>query len=124
MTRIPKMVEMTLLDLRPLSRDLRLSPNLPSSRITTVLANPNPRETNPGSRLKKRKCHLPTANNSSNSSRTRAVYGDSLGWEGNLTTQLSRISKTSHLLVARWYPVSQLKRGDPHHSYKDRKLGR
>jgi hypothetical protein len=23
------------------------------------------------------------------------VYGDSLGWEANLTTQLSRISKTS-----------------------------
>lgn len=95
MTRIPRMAEMTLLDLRPLSRDLRLSPNLPSSRITTVLANPNPRETNPDSRLKKRKCHLPTANNSSNSSRTKAVYGDSLGWEANLTTQLSRRSKMS-----------------------------
>jgi hypothetical protein len=94
MTRIPKMAEMTLLDLRPLSRDLRLSPNLPSSRITTALANHNPRETNPDSRLKKRKCHLPTANNSS-SSRTRVVYGDSLGLEANLTTQLSRISKTS-----------------------------
>ena len=93
MTRIQRKAEMTLLDLRPLSRDLRLSPNLPSSRITTVLANPNPRETNPDSRLKKRKCHLPTANNSS--SRTRVVYGDSLGWEANLTTQLSRISKTS-----------------------------
>ena len=95
MTRILRIAEMTLPDLRPLSRDLRLSPNLPSSRITTALANPNPRETNPDSRLKKRKCHLPTANNSSNSSRTRAVYGDSLGWEANLTTQLSRISKTS-----------------------------
>ena len=56
MTRILRMVEVTLPGQRPLSRDLsRLMPNLANSRLTPGLAKLSPREKNPDIRLKKRK---------------------------------------------------------------------
>jgi hypothetical protein len=72
------MVQVTLPDQTLSFRDLRLLPNLANRRLTTsrdLANNHNPRETNPDSRLKKRRCPLQTAN--SNSSRARAEYWDS-----------------------------------------------
>jgi hypothetical protein len=101
-------------------RDLNKMSRLVNSRRIADQPNLNHREKNPVSRLKKRRFHYQAANNSSN--RTLVEYGDILGWEVNLlTTPLSRISKTSLFLAARWYQVNQYKRGVPQHSYKDRR---
>jgi hypothetical protein len=104
-------------------RDLNKMSRLVNSRRITDQAKLNHhREKNHVSILKKRRFHYQAANNNNSSNRTQVEYGDILGWEVNrLTTPLSRISKRSLFLAARWYQMNQCRRGVPHHSYKDRK---
>jgi hypothetical protein len=118
-----KMEGVTLLGQKLFFRDLNKMPRLVNSKRITDQAKLNHhRGKNPVSRLKKRRFHYQAANNSSSNRTLAEDYGGYLGWEVNrLTTPLSRISKMSHFLAARWYQVNQCRRGVPHHSYKDRK---